>query len=91
LNVYEGLYHPLPSSATGIFIIADGCCISRGGKFLMRQTNKTEQVVPSFTKKIGQTTFKVNVHFAENDTATFEDRLMHLLENDISAGKIDSL
>jgi hypothetical protein len=81
----------MPPSATDIFIITSGCRISRGGEFLMRQTDQEEQVVPSFTKKIGQTTFKVNVHFAENDTATFEDRLMHLLENDISAGKIESL
>ena len=49
----------------------------------MEQTTNKEQVMSSFTKKIGQTTFKVNVFFAENTTSTFEDKLLHLMANDI--------
>lgn len=37
----------------------------------------------SFTKRIGATTYVVNVHFAETDSATAEDRLLHLIRNDI--------
>ena len=37
----------------------------------------------SFTKRIGTTTYVVNVHFAETDSATVEDRLLHLISNDI--------
>jgi hypothetical protein len=81
----------MPPSATDIFIITSGCRISRGGEFLMRQTDQEEQVVPSFTKKIGQTIYKVNVHFSENDTANFEDKLLHLLKSDIYAGKLENL
>ena len=50
----------------------------------MEQTTNKEQVMSSFTKKIGQTTFKVNVFFAENTTSTFEDKLLHLMANDIA-------
>lgn len=37
----------------------------------------------SFTKRIGATTYVVNVHFAETDSATAENRLLHLIRNDI--------
>ena len=50
----------------------------------MGQAVKTDTGMPSFTKKIGQTIFKVNVYFVENTTATFEDRLLHLMVNDIA-------
>lgn len=53
----------------------------------MEQTTNKEQEMSSFTKKIGQTTYKVNVFFAENTTATFEDKLLHLMANDIANRK----
>ncbi|MGN1204651.1 MAG: transposon-encoded TnpW family protein [Lachnospiraceae bacterium] len=56
----------------------------------MEQAVKTEQGRASFTKKIGQTTFRVNVYFAENTTATFEDKLLHLMENDIAKRKVST-
>ena len=37
----------------------------------------------SFTKRIGTTTYVVNVHFSETDSATVEDRLLHLIRNDV--------
>ncbi|RGS35222.1 hypothetical protein DWX94_13995 [Coprococcus eutactus] len=49
----------------------------------MEQAVKAEQGIPSYTKKIGQTTFRVNVYFAEDTTVTFEDKLLHLMANDI--------
>ena len=36
-----------------------------------------------FTKRIGTATYVVNVHFAETDSATMEDKLLHLIRNDI--------
>lgn len=57
----------------------------------MEQAVKTEQGMSSFIKKIGQTTFRVNVYFAENTTATFEDKLLHLMENDIAKRKVSTL
>ncbi|MCI9083471.1 MAG: hypothetical protein HFI70_14550 [Lachnospiraceae bacterium] len=36
-----------------------------------------------FTKRVGATTYVVNVHFSETDSATLEDRLLHLVRNDI--------
>ena len=56
----------------------------------MEQAVKTEQGMSSFTKKIGQTTFMVNVYFAENTTATFEDKLLNLMENDIAKRKVST-
>lgn len=40
----------------------------------------------SFTKRIGATTYVVNVHFTETNSVTAEDRLLHLIRNDIRAG-----
>ena len=37
----------------------------------------------SFTKRIGITTYVVNVHFSETGSATVEDRLVHLIRNDV--------
>lgn len=45
--------------------------------------SKEETKNNRFTKRIGATTYVVNVHFAETDSATVEDRLLHLISNDI--------
>lgn len=37
----------------------------------------------SFTKRIGAATYVVNVHFSETGSATVEDRLLHLIRNDV--------
>lgn len=56
----------------------------------MEQAERTEQEMSSFTRKIGQTTYKVNVFFAKNTTATFEDKLFHLMANDIASRKVST-
>ncbi len=45
--------------------------------------SKEETGNNSFTKRIGATTYVVNVYFAETISATMEDRLLHLIKNDI--------
>lgn len=45
--------------------------------------SKAETKNNSFTKRIGATTYVVNVHFTEMDSVTAEDRLLHLIRNDI--------
>ena len=47
----------------------------------MEQTASKERGMSSFTKRKGQTTYKVNVFFAENTTATFEDKLLYPVVN----------
>ena len=42
----------------------------------------------SFTKRIGTTTYVVNVHFSETDSATLEDRLLHLIRNDVCVNSL---
>lgn len=54
----------------------------------MEQAVSKERAMSSFTKRKGQTTYKVNVFFAENTTATFEDKLLHLVVNDIDNRKV---
>lgn len=54
----------------------------------MEQPATIEPVTSSFTKKIGQTTYKVNVFFAENTTTTFEDKLLHLIANNDIANQM---
>ena len=51
------------------------------GGFMGDSREATEN--SSFTKRIGATTYVVNVHFAETDSVTAEDRLLHLIRNDI--------
>lgn len=47
----------------------------------------TEKRQSAFTKRIGNTDFKVKVHFAENTTDTLEDKLLHLLTmTDVTEG-----
>lgn len=59
-----------------------------GGGILMEQTKTMKTITSTFTKKVGQTTtYKVNVLFAENTTATLEDKLLHLMVNDIADRK----
>ena len=53
----------------------------------MEQTKTMEQVTSTFTKKVGQTTYKVNVFFAENTTANLEDKLLYLMVNGIANHK----
>ena len=45
-----------------------------------KERNVLEKSQSAFTKRIGNTTFKVKVHFAENTTDTLEDKLLHLLK-----------
>lgn len=51
------------------------------GGFMGDSKEATEN--SGFTKRIGATTYVVNVHFAETDSVTAEDRLLHLIRNDI--------
>ena len=48
--------------------------------FMEKERNVLEKSQSTFTKRIGNTTFKVKVHFAENTTDTLEDKLLHLLK-----------
>lgn len=59
-----------------------------------KEKNVIEKPQSAFTKRIGNTTFKVRVHFAESTTDTFEDKLLHLLkitdaEEDFETDKVN--
>lgn len=41
----------------------------------------------TFTKRIGTTVYQVNVFFDENAEKSFEEKLMHLMSNDLSLGE----
>ena len=47
------------------------------------EDSREETKNSSFTKRIGTTTYVVNVHFSETDSATVEDRLLHLIRSDV--------
>ena len=49
-------------------------------EFMEKEKKVIEKPQSTFTKRIGNTTFKVRVHFAENTTDTLEDKLLHLLK-----------
>lgn len=45
-----------------------------------KEINILEKSQSTFSKRIGNTTFMVKVHFADNTTDTLEDKLLHLLK-----------
>lgn len=45
----------------------------------MEKKQNGEKCTGTFTKRIGNTTYRVNVHFAEETTDTVEDKLLHLI------------
>ena len=52
------------------------------------EQQKMQQNTGSFTKHIGTTVYQVNVFFDENAEKSFEDKLLHLMSNDLSLGEI---
>lgn len=45
----------------------------------MEKKQKGQKCTGTFTKRIGNTTYRVNVHFAEDTTDTVADKLLHLM------------
>lgn len=52
------------------------------------EQKKQEQNPGSFSKRIGTTLYQVNVFFDESVEKSVEDKLLHLLSNDLSLGAI---
>jgi 3-hydroxy-3-methylglutaryl CoA synthase len=44
-------------------------------------TAKTRQ--PDFVKRIGKTTYKVNVHFSTTSKETINDKIIRMLKNEV--------
>ena len=40
---------------------------------------------PDLVKRIGNTTFDIYVHFSETSKETFTDKVLRLIQNDVSA------
>ena len=40
-----------------------------------------------FTKRIGSTNYRVNVHFSKTSRETMNDKVMRLIKNDTASGK----
>ena len=39
---------------------------------------------PTITRRIGNTTFEINVYFSETSKETFTDKVLRLIQNDVS-------
>ena len=50
-------------------------------------TANAAEPVGTFTKRIGNTTYTVNVHSNPNSKETFNDKLLRIIKNDIASGK----
>jgi 3-hydroxy-3-methylglutaryl CoA synthase len=46
-------------------------------------TTATRNDKPDFVKRIGKTTYKVNVHFSTTSRETINDKIMRLLRNEV--------
>jgi hypothetical protein len=42
---------------------------------------------PRFTKRIGNTTYRVSVHFSAKSKETMNDKIMRLIRNEAESGK----
>ena len=40
---------------------------------------------PTFTQKIGKTTYQVSIHFSETSSETFDDKIKRLMLNDLAS------
>ena len=47
------------------------------------QKTQTEQTAPSLVKKIGNTTYIVNVHFKENAKETLQQKIERMLKDEV--------
>ena len=43
-----------------------------------------KETAPTFTQKIGNTTYVVSVHFSETSKETFDDKIKRLMLNDLA-------
>jgi hypothetical protein len=48
-------------------------------------THPTNGKTPTITRKIGNTTFDIHVHFSETSKETFTDKVLRLIKNDALA------
>ena len=42
---------------------------------------------PTFTRKIGKTTYQVSVHFSETSKETLDDKIKRLILNDLAENR----
>jgi hypothetical protein len=54
-------------------------------------TVKAPQEPYRFSKRLGSTTFHVNVHSSRTNTDTANDKIAHLIRNDAAMGKVVNL
>jgi hypothetical protein len=48
----------------------------------MTTPRKANEKAPTITRKIGNTTFDIHVHFSETSKETFTDKVLRLIKND---------
>ena len=51
------------------------------------QTNTTGRLTPCLQKKIGKTTYLVEVHFSDTSNQNVEDKLKRVILHDLKHGK----
>jgi hypothetical protein len=48
-------------------------------------TRPADEKPPSITRRIGNTTFDIHIHFSETSKETFTDKVLRLIKNDPAA------
>ena len=48
-------------------------------------TSSAETKPPDIVKRIGNTTYNVNIHFSTTSKETIDDKIMRLMQNDVAA------
>ena len=51
---------------------------------MQNQTTTATTPCTIFTKKIGQTTYRVHIHFSKTAKENFHDKLLRIIKNDIA-------
>ena len=53
---------------------------------MQNETQKSTTTDNTFSKKIGRTTYKVQIFFSKTSKEKFNDKLLRLIKNDIANG-----
>ena len=52
--------------------------------FILKNKQLTPTTPPTFTQKIGKTTYQVAIYFSETSLETFDDKMKRLMLNDLA-------
>ena len=60
-----------------------GCVLPQERKVIIATIQPAEKNTATIYRRIGSTTYKVRVHFSDTAQETMNDKILHLIENEV--------